>query len=88
MSLLLALVLGAIVGWLGARIAGRDEGILASVFIGIVGAVIGGFLSSLFNNGSDSYFLFSWSGLFWSLLGAIIFSVILNAVLSRPHTNV
>ena len=88
MSLLLALILGAIIGWIGARIAGRDEGILASVLIGIVGAVIGGFLSSLFNNGSQSYFLLTWSGIFWSLIGAVVFSFLLNAFWSRPHHNV
>jgi uncharacterized membrane protein YeaQ/YmgE (transglycosylase-associated protein family) len=88
MSLLLALIIGAIVGWLGARIAGREEGIIASIFIGIVGAIIGGALYSLVNSGSQSYFLFSWAGFFWSLIGSIIFAFILNAFWSRPHHTV
>ena len=90
MSLLLSLIIGGIVGWAAAQVAGRDEGIIASVLIGVVGSIIGGALSSLFGGGTQSYMLFSWSGLFWSFIGAIIFVVILNAIQSRDvhHTHV
>jgi len=87
MSLLAALIIGGIIGWIGARLVGRDEGVLASVAIGIVGAIIGSFLAQLFGSGSQSYFAFSWAGFVWTLIGAIIFSAILNSVQRRSTHN-
>ncbi len=85
MNLIVVLVLGAIIGWLGAHIMGRDEGIIPSVLIGIVGAIIGSALARLVGSGSQSYFMFSWSGVVWSLIGAVIFSALLNAFQHRSH---
>jgi uncharacterized membrane protein YeaQ/YmgE (transglycosylase-associated protein family) len=83
MSLIVALFLGAIIGWLGARITGRDEGIISSVLIGVIGAIIGSALARLLGSGSQSYFMLSWSGVVWSLIGAVIFSALLNAFQHR-----
>ena len=84
MSIIVALIIGGIIGWIGAALTGRREGILGSVAIGIVGSLIGGALASLFNSG-HSYISFSWSGFLWSLIGAVILSAILNTVQHRPH---
>jgi uncharacterized membrane protein YeaQ/YmgE (transglycosylase-associated protein family) len=80
MSLILALIIGAIIGWLGAALVGRSEGILGSVAIGIVGAIIGSFLAEAFGSGTQGYFAFSWAGVIWTLIGAVIFSAILNSL--------
>jgi uncharacterized membrane protein YeaQ/YmgE (transglycosylase-associated protein family) len=88
MSLIIALVLGAIIGWLGARIAGREEGVFGSIAIGVVGAIIGGALAQLFGSGTG-YLSLTWPSLLWALIGAIILSVILNAVQRRStHTHI
>jgi uncharacterized membrane protein YeaQ/YmgE (transglycosylase-associated protein family) len=87
MSLIIALILGAIIGWLGARLMGREEGIIASIGIGIVGALIGGMLARIFGSGTQSYLAFTWSGVAWSLIGAVIFAAILNAVQHRSSHN-
>jgi uncharacterized membrane protein YeaQ/YmgE (transglycosylase-associated protein family) len=85
MGIIVMLIIGGIVGWIAARLMGRDEGVLGSIVIGIVGAFIGGLLARLF--GSDTGFLaLSWSSFFWSLIGAIILVAILNAM-SRPRTH-
>ncbi len=84
MSIIVAIILGGIVGWLAARLLGRDEGVLASIVIGIVGSFLGGWISTLFTGGDQSFLAFSWSGLFWSFVGALILVAILNAV-RRPH---
>jgi len=88
MSVILAIVLGGLIGWLGARIMGREEGALASIVIGIIGAFIGSFLAQAFGDGSQSYLSFSWAGVVWTLVGAIILSAILNAFQHRSthHT--
>jgi uncharacterized membrane protein YeaQ/YmgE (transglycosylase-associated protein family) len=64
---------------------GRDEGLIASIIIGIIGSFIGSFISLLIAGSDQSYLAFSWTGIFWSLVGAIIFVAILNAFTSRQH---
>jgi uncharacterized membrane protein YeaQ/YmgE (transglycosylase-associated protein family) len=88
MSLLVTLIVGAIIGWLGAAIAGRNEGILGSIAIGIVGSLIGGALANMFGATTQSYLSFSWAGFVWSLIGAILLSAILNMMQHRGHHNV
>lgn len=85
MSIIVWLVLGGIVGWLAARLMGREEGVFASIIIGIIGSFIGGFISRLFTGSDQSFLAFSWVGLFWSLIGAIILVAILNALSGRRH---
>ena len=45
MGIIAWIVLGAIAGWLTNMIMGGKEGILATVVLGIVGAVVGGYLA-------------------------------------------
>ena len=47
MSILAWIVLGLIAGWLASLVMGGDHGILGDILLGIVGALIGGFLSSV-----------------------------------------
>lgn len=85
MTILAIIIIGGLVGWLAARLMGRDEGILASILIGIVGAFLGSFLSSLIIGSGQSYFSLSWTGVFWSLVGSVILVAILNAITSRRN---
>lgn len=88
MSIIVAIILGGIVGWLAARLMGREEGVLASIVIGIIGAFIGGWLSQLVTGSNNSALAFSWSGLFWAFVGSIILVAILNAFRRRPRSTV
>jgi uncharacterized membrane protein YeaQ/YmgE (transglycosylase-associated protein family) len=64
-SLLAALIVGAIAGWLaGVIFKGRGFGLAGNVVVGIVGAVIGGFLFDALGIRAES------------ILGAIIISTI------------
>lgn len=47
MSILAWIVLGLIAGWLASLIVGGNHGILGDILLGIVGALVGGFLSSV-----------------------------------------
>ncbi len=87
MSLVYALIIGGIVGWLAAAIIGRNEGIIGSVAIGVVGAVIGSLLAGLFSP-SGVMFAPSWSSLVWTFIGAIILVAVLNAVQARSSRRV
>jgi uncharacterized membrane protein YeaQ/YmgE (transglycosylase-associated protein family) len=46
MSILAWIVVGLIAGWLAERITGRSHGLLTNLFVGIIGAFVGGFLFS------------------------------------------
>lgn len=85
MGLIAFLVLGALVGWIAARAAGRDTGLVMNLIIGIIGSFIGGFVSRLFIGADDSFLALDWSGLFWSFIGALILVAILNAMTGHRH---
>ena len=86
MSILVAIILGGLVGYIASKIMGRHEGILMSVIIGIVGSFIGSFISSFFTGSDKSFLAFSMTGLIWSLIGSVVLVAILNAI-SRPRHN-
>lgn len=46
MSILAWIVVGIIAGWLAERITGRSHGLLTNLFVGVIGAFIGGFIFS------------------------------------------
>ncbi len=83
MSLIVIILVGGLVGWIAAMIAGRDEGFWGSVLIGIVGAFIGGFLSMVITGDRQSYWTLSWGGVFWSLIGALLVVLIINGLSGR-----
>ncbi len=88
MSIIVAIILGGLVGWLASKIMGREEGVFASIVIGIVGSFIGSFVSRLFTGADQSFLAFSWSGLIWSLIGSVILVALLNAFSHRRHSTV
>ncbi len=47
MSLLSWIVLGLVAGGLASHLSGREEGCLTNIILGIIGAVVGGFLFKL-----------------------------------------
>ena len=87
MTLLIAVIIGALVGWIASRILGRDEGLLASIIIGIVGSFIGSFLSTTLTGTNQSYLGFSWMGIFWAFVGSLVLVAILNAFTGWRASN-
>ncbi len=45
------LIVGVIAGWLAGQVVGRQRGIFANALLGIVGAIVGGFLFSILDLG-------------------------------------
>ncbi len=64
------IIIGGIAGWIAGKIVkGSGSGILMNIVIGIVGALIGGFLLSFFVDTAGGGF---WFTLFTAILGAVI----------------
>lgn len=77
------LVVGGVIGWLASIVMRTDaqQGILLNIVVGIVGAMIGGWLlSPLFGAGSINQSNFSLMGLLVSFLGALILLGVVNLV--------
>ncbi len=75
------LVVGGLLGWIASIIMRTDgqQGIILNVIVGIVGAMLAGFLiSPFFGEGTINSNNFSLGGLLISLVGAIVLLGIVN----------
>ena len=82
MSLLTWVVLGLLAGFIGSKLVNkRGEGIVLDILLGIVGAVVGGFLfNALGARGVSGLNLYS---LFVAVVGSVLFLVIYHAMFRR-----
>lgn len=81
MSIIIWLVMGGVVGWIASMIMGTNarQGIILNIVVGIVGALIGGWLiGPLLGAGSINQGITVMSFIV-SLIGAIILLAIFNA---------
>ncbi|MFA5994111.1 MAG: GlsB/YeaQ/YmgE family stress response membrane protein [Parcubacteria group bacterium] len=78
MGIILWIVFGAIVGWVASAVMGTSEGLLMDIVLGIVGAVLGGWLMSFLGKGGVSGFnLYSF---LVAILGAMVLIAIVRAI--------
>jgi len=80
-NLILILIVGGLIGWIASIVmrTNAQQGILLNIVVGIVGALLAGFLlAPLFGTGTITSGNFSLSALLVSLLGAIILLAIVN----------
>ena len=76
-NLIAVIIVGAIIGWVASRIMGTRGGPLVDIVVGIVGALLVGFLfgRATFTSGS-----FSVASLLWSLLGAVVLLLVVKLI--------
>ena len=77
------IIIGALAGWLAsiAMKTNREQGLLLDIVVGIVGALIGGFVFNALGIGGVTGFNL-WS-LFVAFIGAVILLAVLRAVSGR-----
>ena len=82
MSFLAWIVLGLVAGFIGSKIVNKSgEGVIMDILLGIVGAVLGGWLFNTFGaTGVTGLNLYS---LFVAVIGSIVFLIIYHAVARR-----
>lgn len=81
MNFILWIVIGGILGWVASMMLRTEaqQGMLTNVVVGIIGALLGGWLlAPLFGTGTINQNDFSLGALVVSLLGAIVLLAIVN----------
>jgi uncharacterized membrane protein YeaQ/YmgE (transglycosylase-associated protein family) len=74
-------LVGLIAGWLaGLAMRGGGYGVLGDIIVGLIGALVGGFLMSYFVQGTVGF----WGSIFVAFLGACILIAIVRAIAGRP----
>ena len=81
MGILIYLIIGGLIGWIASIIMRTDaqQGIILNVVVGIVGALIAGFvIAPHLGTGTINSGDFTVSGLLVSLVGAIVLLAVVN----------
>jgi uncharacterized membrane protein YeaQ/YmgE (transglycosylase-associated protein family) len=84
MGILSWIVVGLIAGWLaGLVVRGGGYGLVGNIVVGIVGALIGGFLAGSLFNVPDAVNGINLTSILVAFLGAVILILIVRAVAPR-----
>ena len=82
MSILGWIILGLIAGFIGSKIVNKSgEGLVLDIVLGIVGAIVGGYVFSLL--GATPVTGFNLYSMFVAIVGAILVLVIYHAIFGR-----
>jgi uncharacterized membrane protein YeaQ/YmgE (transglycosylase-associated protein family) len=78
-SIIGAVVIGILAGWIAEQITGREHGLLTNLVVGIVGAFLGAFIASAMGIGFAGF----WGSLAVSTIGAIVLLAIVGMFRGR-----
>ena len=83
-NLLVWIIVGGIAGWLASLVVqGTGMGVIGDIIVGVVGALIGGFLLSLLAPGVFGITGFNLGSLIVAFIGAVILLVIVKLFTGR-----
>ncbi|MFA6423550.1 MAG: GlsB/YeaQ/YmgE family stress response membrane protein [Patescibacteria group bacterium] len=84
MSWIILIIVGSVIGWLASIIMKTDweQGLLANILVGIFGAILAKwFFADVLGIGkAASAGTFSFTGILWGILGAVILIYILKII--------
>lgn len=78
-SIVGAVIIGILAGWIAEQIMGREHGLITNLIVGIVGAFLGAFLASAMGIGFAGF----WGSLMVSTVGAIVLLFIVGMFRGR-----
>jgi uncharacterized membrane protein YeaQ/YmgE (transglycosylase-associated protein family) len=86
MSIIAWIVLGLLSGFIASKIVNKTgEGMVLDIVLGIVGAVVGGFLFQLVGStGVDGFNIWS---MFVAVVGAIVVLGVKHGIMGRGHAH-
>lgn len=79
-SILGAIIIGILAGWIAEQVMGRKHGLLTNLIVGVVGAFLGAFLAGAMGIEFAGF----WGSLVVSAIGAILLLAILGMFRRRP----
>ena len=79
---IMAIIIGALAGWLAEKFTRSDHGLLTNIIMGIIGAVVGNFVLRLLGIGVYGFL----GNLISATIGAILVIVVYRAVTGRRAT--
>ena len=81
MSILAWIVVGLIAGWLAGKVTkGSGFGVIGDIILGVVGALVGGFLASNLFGMGDPISGFNLSTIIVAFLGAVLVVIVIGAL--------
>lgn len=80
---IMAIVIGAIAGWLAEQFTKSNMGLLMNIVMGIIGAIVGNFLFGILGIGVSGFI----GNLISATVGAILVIVIYRAIAGRRTTT-
>ncbi|MBV7387263.1 GlsB/YeaQ/YmgE family stress response membrane protein [Pasteurellaceae bacterium TAE3-ERU1] len=80
MGWIVAIIVGALIGWIAEKVMKSDMGLLMNIIIGIIGSSLGRWLFGEILGFDSAYMAgsFSFAGLFFGVLGAAVLIWILR----------
>jgi uncharacterized membrane protein YeaQ/YmgE (transglycosylase-associated protein family) len=78
-SIIGAIVIGILAGWIAEQIMGREHGLLTNLVVGIVGAFLGALVAGMLGVGFAGF----WGSLLVSTVGAILLLAIVSMFRGR-----
>jgi uncharacterized membrane protein YeaQ/YmgE (transglycosylase-associated protein family) len=76
----MALIIGALAGWLAEKLTRSDHGLFMNIIMGVIGAVVGNFLLRMLGVGPAIGF---WGNLLSATVGAVIVIIVFRAIRGR-----
>ena len=87
MGVLAWIVLGAVAGVIAEHLTGRRTGLLLATVIGVVGALLGGFLAQQLFGVTTLDTFFNVSTWVTAIIGAVVLFLLYGAVSGRGHRS-
>lgn len=78
-SIIGAVVIGILAGWIAEQIMGREHGLITNLIVGIVGAFLGAFIANAIGFGFAGF----WGSLLVSTIGAVVLLAIVGMFRGR-----
>ena len=83
-SLIVWLLVGALAGWIASKVVGTDsqQGWMGNIVMGVLGALVGGFLFNLISDAPDALEL-NIGSIIVAIIGAIVLSFALGKLTGK-----
>jgi uncharacterized membrane protein YeaQ/YmgE (transglycosylase-associated protein family) len=81
---IMAIIIGALAGWIAEKLMKSDQGLLMNIILGIVGAVIGNFILMLIFGATMGGIV---GQLIVAVVGACLLIAIVRAIRGNRHTH-